>query len=160
MKQIIRKTFNRLGPEKFLAMFCAATVCYYAVGLTLLTMLPVGCSTMQPDQLARVKTLCKVAAYVGTSEYLRGHPDAKPKFAEAVTALKILEASETVDLATLLAIVNKLPVKDLGDERGRMVVTAATLILSDYAGSLDAADLKNLLPVVTAIRQGVELGLQ
>jgi len=65
-----------------------------------------------------------------------------------------------VDLATLLAIVNQLPVKELKSSTAKIIITSATILLEDYAGSLPADRLAELRPLVSAIRQGLDLGLQ
>lgn len=120
----------------------------------------VGCTTSQiQSQLPRIQTAAKLAAYVGTTEYLRVHPEQRPAFVLAEQALTQIETSPTVDLPTLLAVVNSLPVKELKSDRAQMIITSATLLLSDYAGSLPLEQLNSLKPVATSIREGIELAL-
>lgn len=117
-----------------------------------------GCATNQADG-QRVQTAAKLAAYVGTAEYLRGHPETRPAFVLAAQQLAVLESQEHIDLATLMAVVNQLPVKELKSERATLIVTAATILLSDYAGSLPVEQLDELKPLAKAIREGINLGL-
>jgi hypothetical protein len=134
-------------------------LCLLASALCLL--LP-GCSTISggaPD-LARVKTSAKLAAYIGSSEYMRANPVSRPGFALAVEALKEIEAAPTVDLTTLLAVVNRLPTKDIRSERVQMLITSTTILLSDFGGTLPLERMAELRPVATAIREGVELALK
>ena len=107
----------------------------------------------------RVASGCKIAVYVGTAEYLAKHPEAAPQFAAAANALFVLENSDTLDAATLLAVVNQLPIKQLDSPRAQIIITAATIVLTDYAGSLPVDQIGNLKPIAKALREGIELGL-
>lgn len=122
-------------------------------------LLSTGCQTTA-SRSERVQTAAKLAAYVGTTEYLRARPETRPGFILAVEALKQIESAETVDLVTLLAVVNKLPTKELRSDRAQMLITSATILLSDFAGALPLERIGELKPVATSIREGVELGLQ
>lgn len=117
-----------------------------------------GCATA-PTAPQRVASAAKIAAYVGTSELLLAHPEMRLKFEIARDTLRVIEESDTVDLATLLAVVNRLPVKELKSERAMIVVTSATILIADYGGALPVEQLGNLKPVARAIREGIELGL-
>lgn len=117
-----------------------------------------GCATA-PQTTARIASAGKVAAYVGTAEFLRAHPEARIGFEAARDSLRVLETSGHVDLAMLLAIVNRLPVKELRSERALIIVTAATILITDFGGALPLEQLDNLKPVARAIREGIELGL-
>lgn len=121
-----------------------------------------GCQTAAISQasIARIQTAAKLAAYVGTTEYLRVHPEQRAGFVLARDLLGQIETSPTVDLPTLLAVVNKLPVKELKTERAQLIVSSATLLLSDYAGQLPLEKLNELKPVAASIREGIELALQ
>ncbi len=118
-----------------------------------------GCQTTAPVA-QRIQTAAKLAAYVGTKEYLRVHPEQRAGFVLARDLLVQIETSPTVDLPTLLAVVNKLPVKELKTERAQLIVSSATLLLSDYAGQLPLEKLNELKPVAASIREGIELALQ
>lgn len=118
-----------------------------------------GCATTSPDQIARIASGSKTAAYIGTAEYLLVKPESRPAFLTARDELVVLENAAVLDVATLLAIVNRLPVKELKSPQAVIIITGASLILSDVAGSIPLDQVNNLRPVVTAIRQGIELGL-
>lgn len=121
-----------------------------------------GCAILSGEnqtQLQRVITGTKVASYVATTEYLRANPTKADRFAQVAQSLWVLETSETLDAATLLAVVNQLPIKELKSDRAQMIVTAATLVLSDYAGSIPVDQLANLKPIAKAMREGIELAL-
>lgn len=117
-----------------------------------------GCSTT-PDTAQRVQSAAKVAAYVGTSTYLAEHPYALHGFLAARDSLLTLEQAEQIDFATLLAIVQRLPIKELKSETAVIVITSATILLSDYGGAIPVERLEELRPLVAAIRAGIELGL-
>jgi len=118
-----------------------------------------GCASTPQADAQRIQSAAKVAAFVGSSEYLRSHPETRAGFVLARDELLVIENSEHVDLTTLLAIVNRLPVKELKSDRATLIVTAATMLLSDYAGSLPIERLDELKPVAKAIREGIDLAL-
>jgi hypothetical protein len=128
------------------------------VALGLLVEGLVGCSTMSGSQKARVHTGITVAAYVGTVEALRPHPEYRIGFETAALELKALEDGK-IDTIKLLEIVNRLPVKELKSDRAQMIISAATIVLADEIGSTPIEQLDNLKPVVSAIREGIERGL-
>lgn len=122
--------------------------------------LSTGCAILHnPTTAQRAATTAKVAAYVGCYEHLQHHPEARLPWTVARDALFQLEGQETVDLVTLMAVVNRLPVKELKSPRAQMVITAATILLTDYVGTIPAEDVGKLKPLVRAIKEGIDLGL-
>lgn len=119
-----------------------------------------GCSTVQPETRARIESAAKLTAYIGSSEYLRAHPETRPAFVLARDELTRLSTAEQLDFPTLLAVVDRLPVKELKSERTQLIVTSATLLLSDYAGALPVERLKELQPLAAALAAGLDLGLK
>lgn len=120
--------------------------------------LAVGCQTT-PDGSQRIATTVKTAAYVGTSLYLSDHPEARVEFERANYELEQIERMEVIDFATILAIVNRLPVKELKSDDARIIITGATIILADFAGQLRLDQMEQLRPIVKALREGIALGL-
>lgn len=119
-----------------------------------------GCAVFKnPSTVQRIATSCKVAAFVGTSEYVRQHPESRSKFEAARDELHILATADVVDWVTLLAIVQRLPVKEVHTERATLIITAATILLSDYAGSLPLNQQAELKVFAKALEDGVALGL-
>jgi len=140
-----------MKPSKFASFLqaCCLTAALF-ISASLL-----GCKTTNSQQ-----STIKLAAYVGTSEALLQHPEWKPKFEIAASDLYTLESSTNIDAASILAIASRLPVKELKSDRARIYVTAATLLISDYAGTVPLEQIAELKPVATAIREGIELALQ
>lgn len=119
-----------------------------------------GCATLgNGSTLQRIQTGSKLAAYVGSAEYLRSHPETRPAFELARDQLIQIESSEHVDLALLLSIINRLPVKELKSDRAQLAITSATILLSDYLGNLPVEKLDDLKPVAKSIREGIDLAL-
>lgn len=121
-----------------------------------------GCATpngTDAPTAARITPAVKLAAYVGTAEYLRAHPESRDQFATAATELTTLTDADQVDLATLLAIAHRLPVKELKSDRAAIYVTAATILLTDYGATIPADQLNQLQPIARAMRDGIELAL-
>lgn len=126
---------------------------------TAAVLLGAGCSTTNTAQDQRVATGAKLAVYVGSAAYLKEHPEKRAAFVTARQELRVLEAAETIDFVTLFAIVNRLPIKELKSPEAQIAITASTILLTDFAGSLPVDQLERLRPIVTAIRQGLDLAL-
>jgi hypothetical protein len=127
--------------------------------IALTAFLLTGCASLQnPQTQSRIQTGVKLAAYVGTVETLRQHPEYRAGFELALEQLKAME-SGPIDTIALLDIVNRLPVKELRSDRAQMIITAGTILLNDEIGSLPLEKLNDLKPVIASIREGVERGL-
>ena len=127
--------------------------------LTLCAMLGASGCTTHPPAASRAQSAARLAAYVGTADYLFTHPEARPAFVAASVALRQIETAESLDLPALLVVVQKLPVQELKSDRAILIVTAATLLLADYTGALPVEQWNDLRPLARAIREGIELGL-
>lgn len=125
--------------------------------LALCVLIPTGCSTLN-GQSPQLKSAALVAAYVGTAETLRAHPEYRAGFELAARELRVLEDGN-VDALKLMEIVQRLPVKELKSDRATIIITAATILLTDQIGATPIEKLNDLKPVVSAIRQGIEQGL-
>lgn len=132
-----------------------------AITIAIPTCTLTGCATFTGEgaTLRRVTTAAKVAANTGTFLYLQKHPETRPAFILARDQLLQIEASEHVDLALLLSIVQRLPVDRLESPVAQLLISNATIIITDFAGSLPLDQLDNLKPVAAALREGIDLGL-
>lgn len=129
--------------------------CLLAAGL-----ICTGCATVSPTALQRIATTTKLAAYVGTSEYLTQHPEAADKFVLAANELDRLANATTFDWVDVMAVVHRLPVKELQSPRARLAITVATIVLEEYGAAPVSLDqLNQWRPVVAALRDGIRLGL-
>ena len=129
--------------------------------LALALLLLPGCSTTGGGAGQIITpTRVKAVSYLGTALALQQHPEYRPGFTIAVQELKVIEAQEQIDFATVLAIVHRLPVKELKGQNAVLYITAATLLLDDLGASLDLSKVEKIKPYVIGIRQGIELGLQ
>lgn len=154
----IRETWNQAITKGVMAK--AASVPVALAMLLGLSALSPGCSTLNQTDSQRVASAAKVAAYVGTSTALRNHPEWLPNFINARNDLKVLETADSLDIAQILAIINRLPVKELKSDTAAIVITSATILISEYGVSeIPLEKLKQLQPIVTAIRQGIDLEL-
>lgn len=128
------------------------------ITIALITLL--GCATTDTNDFSKVLAMARLSAYLGTAESILSHPEWKPDFVLARDELKILETSDTVDLATLLAIMNRLPVKELKGEQTKIVITTFSLILQDAVFNIYPLEKTGSLQrVARALRQGIDIGL-
>ena len=127
-----------------------------------LLLLAGGCATTaaKPD-VDRIAPVVKTAAFVGTFYFLQEKPAAEPAFRIALNELRLLEAAESIDFNNILWIVNRLPVKELKSDEAVLIVTSATILLAELGGpSVPIERLRELRPIVVALRQGIDLALQ
>lgn len=123
-------------------------------GLVLLA----GCATTPETAINRAAIAAKLAAYVGTAEYLREHPDKRGEFERARDQLKLLASAEQVDMVTLVAIAQQLPIEELKSREARLIVLGAmTLLVADAQGPVPLGE--NLKPIAAAMREGIDLAL-
>lgn len=120
-----------------------------------------GCTTTGGGGIGHVitPTRVKAVAYLGTALALQQHPEYRQGFVLAVSELKLIETQDKIDFATVLAIIHRLPVKQLEGQNAVLYITAATLLLDDLGGSLDLSKVEKVKPYVIGLREGIELGL-
>lgn len=118
-----------------------------------------GCASTTPQTSARVAKVAKLAAYIGTAEYLKAYPVSRPAFEVAHVELSNMAASPGIDMAQLLAVVQRLPVKNIQNDRVSMYITSSAIILSEFGDKLPLDRLAELQPVAQAIADGIGLGL-
>lgn len=121
-------------------------------------LLATGCATTPTSQRDLAPTV-RVAAYMGTAYALSEHPEWRPSFETARSELAFIEAADTIDFATVLAIVHRLPIEAIRDSKAAILVTGAIILLTDYGASLPPDQMDKLRPIVRAMREGIELGL-
>jgi hypothetical protein len=121
-----------------------------------------GCaSTGGKMTVADATPAIKTAASIGTYAVLREHPEWRAQFIVAANDLEILEHADTIDFATIMAIVQRLPVKKLQSDKAQLAITATTMLLAGYGDRIVALDkMENMRPIVKALREGVEIGMQ
>ncbi len=103
----------------------------------------------------------KLAAFVGTSEALRQEPSWNEDFRTASDALLLLSTKDALKLSDITSIVLQLPINELKSDRATLYITSASIVLEEYdAGTVDISRVAALRPVITALVEGIELGLK
>lgn len=115
--------------------------------------LVLGCK-LTPAGLERLESRVRIVAQLGAGEALLEHKDWKPAFQTAAADLRIIEAGETVSIAQVVAIVQRLPVKELQSDRTKLYVATGMLIL------LEAGTPTELNPDTSAGVKAVARGLR
>ena len=102
----------------------------------------------------------KTAAYLGTALAIEEHPNWKPQFQKAYDDLGIIEAADTIGLPEVLAILHRLPVKELQSNKARIVITGTVLLVEEVGSpELNPVATGKLKAVVVEIRKGIKLAL-
>lgn len=130
-----------------------------ALSLIGLLALP-ACTTTGQLDVERVARVSREAATIGTTEVITHHQDWRPQFQLAADELKTLETAPTIGVDDLLAIAQRLPVKELKSDTARLSFQGATLLISAIdVPELPADRVAELQPIARAIREGIEAGL-
>lgn len=125
--------------------------------IVLCALIAAGCQTTNDNR--NVASAVKTAAFVGTSMALLEHPEWRSHFEQARGDLALVEQMEAIDFTMVLAIVHRLPVKELRSPEAALIITGAAIILADYGGEIPLDQIEQARPVIVALRQGIELGL-
>lgn len=78
----------------------------------------------------RVDRVAKQAAIDGTTDVLAIHPEWRPQFQQAEDDLNSLAASPSISIDDILAIAQRLPVKELKSQTAKLSFEGATLLIS------------------------------
>lgn len=135
-----------------------------ALLLALLGCATTNTTTVTPDpaaRIARMTTVAELAAFTGTSLRLQSHPQDRGIFESALAALDVLVADQNYDPTALQSALAKLPVKELQDGQGTLIVGSALILYDAYARDFVKLDRTTyLLPVINAVRSGMARGLR
>lgn len=108
----------------------------------------------------RVANVARQAAQDATINLTQQHPDWVPYFQTAETDLKALAAAPNPSLNDLLAIVQRLPVKQLKGSTAQLSFEGATLLLSAVdIPQMPATAAADIHVIAQAIADGVAAGL-
>jgi len=130
------------------------------IGLLAMLAAFTGCHTLTPADSARIASISKQAATIGTTEILKSHPEWRPQFQEAADELHALAISPTIGVSGLLAIAQRLPVKELKSDTARLSFEGATLLISAIdVPELSAERVAQLQPIAQAIADGIIAGM-
>ena len=108
-----------------------------------------------PD-IARIANLAGNAAEIGTTEYLKLHPDDATYFTASRDALGAMIAAKDYDPASFTAAIKKLPVRALHGTNVSIYVTLGVMVFDQAAQEL--VQLNNqtwILPVLYAVYNGM-----
>lgn len=130
-----------------------SVIAIYLACLTGCVTSPTGQKT--PD-IARIAAVTLEATAFGVEAALANDPSLAGPFSQALASLTLLESSKTVTPAILLEVVHKIPVKQLQGSNATLAFGAATILLASTGWStIDVVQLSQLLPIVTALKEGL-----
>jgi|GEM_PF-3916538 len=108
----------------------------------------------------RVDRVAKQAAIDGTTEVLGTHPEWRAQFQQAEDDLNILANSPSVSLDDILAIAQRLPVKELKSQTARLSFEGATLTISLLdVPELPATANADIQSIAKSIADGIAQGI-
>lgn len=124
-----------------------------------------GCSLFKAapvpaDKLAQYVQDAKDIGEASTVVTLLEEPNAKPKLEKAVEALTILEQQpDAVTIDQLTKVVQDLPIAKLQSAKAKLYILAGRLILRRVTGDVELANITNLKPIATGLREGIQAGM-
>ena len=118
-----------------------------------------GCATTGSGGKKDYSKVIKTIVWAGTSYAIMEHPEWRESFELAANQLDLLATADTIDYTTVVAIIQALPVKELKSSEGILAITAVSLLLSDYEGTIDLTKVEQVKPIVIALRDGIRLGI-
>lgn len=117
----------------------------------------VGCSTnLNVDSVA---ARLEIVAEEATRYVLIENPEDRVKFEKALVGLKELEASGKVSVDSIVASLQAAGIDDLSSTRGRLIIATGSVLFYDYTSASSQDIDRNLLPIVKALRSGIERSL-
>ena len=114
-----------------------------------------GCATAPTPQ--SIETKSKAIAFIATAEVLKKNPTLAPQFTLASGNLKFLAAQETIDVATVLGIVNGLPALQGGDVY--IYVTGGILFFGDAITQWSANNPEQIRSAAKGLYEGIDMAL-
>lgn len=142
--------------------------------VTLATISITGCKTGPDGQktlnvpsglstLTNYTTVATIAAKDGTFLALKSKPEWRPQFVQARDSLLVIARSEQVTLSSVIAIIQKLDVKQLKGETAQLIAGDVQIILEDTVNGKFAVFDKNqsadVAKLADAIARGITIGL-
>lgn len=114
-----------------------------------------GCqTTTEPRSL---ENKAKAVAWGATTKLLQKHPEWRPHFEQAKQDLVLLQASETIGIVEVLAVVNRLPVKELREGDMALIAAGTMMFFEDELGSIALDNPEQLRAVIRGMVRGLEL---
>lgn len=120
----------------------------------------IGCATTPGSRLRQVSTAVELAAYTGTTLHLQKKPQDKIFFEAARQTMSTLIKDGQYDPVKFREALQKLPIKELKDERGAIVITSATILYESFVGELTDLDRAPAIKqIMTSARDGLSRAL-
>lgn len=127
------------------------------IGL-LLALLVAGCATRPVfnSSPASIENKAYLITRIAVSKVIAQHPHAGPKLQIAADDLLIIEKSDAISVAPILAIIQRLPPDTFNDPNTGLYIEAGVLFFADELGTLGAQNPEQLKAAVRGMRRGLE----
>jgi len=109
-------------------------------------------------------SVAKNATYIGSTYWLKSHPQDREKFELARKSITTLIAAGSFDTAALTTALQNLPIRELQGDTGVLIIGGAIELWDVYGrelGKLDQGKVFEtyILPVAQSILTGLDLAL-
>lgn len=131
--------------NKILALCCLCSLLFIS-----------GCGTFAFTK-SNIETRAKGTSFLVSSKLLRGNPTWRDGFIQASADLKFVADQETVDVTTVMAIINRLPKLQTGD--AAIYVQGALIIFTDELNALAVKNPDEVRLAAKGLYEGIDLAL-
>lgn len=119
-----------------------------------------GCATTPESELKNLVADARDIGEFGTRVALMENPNFRKQLDYTVLGLKELEAlPDPITIDSLVGVLSRLPVKELQTEKAQLYILGGRVIIRRAAGNVQLGTL-GIRPIVAALREGMETGLQ
>jgi hypothetical protein len=130
------------------------------ISLVCIISLFAGCASTGSRQPIDYAPAVKQAAKEGTNLVVAEHPDWRQHFLDASDELNIIANAPNINFQTVIDIVNRLPVKELKSKDAKLAISGARIVLSFVQVEVPLDKVEKYRPIVVALRDGIQEGLQ
>lgn len=117
----------------------------------------VGCSTsLSVDSVA---ARLEIVAQEATRYVLIENPEDRVKFEKALVGLAELEQAGNISVDSIVAALQAAGIDDLSSDKGRLIIASGRVLFYDYTSASSQDIDRNLMPIVKALRAGIERSL-
>lgn len=121
-----------------------------------------GCKTTQPKQ-AQIEHQVQTLAQTAGAIILIENPNLRPGFSNAVDTLRLLELStNNITITEVLAVIQRLNIKELRNEKAVLYINAGLLLLTSYSDvptSVPLETSQNIRGIARSLRIGIQTAL-
>jgi hypothetical protein len=101
----------------------------------------------------------ELAAAMATELTLENNPSERIAFERALAGLKAIEASGSATVQSIASALQAAGIDQLQSKDAKLIIAGSRIVFYDYLNATSAELDRNLMPIVKALRSGIERSL-